>query len=138
MAKRGKGGSHSQNEPSRLLKAAGHPARLAILSALQSGAQCVNDIQNSVGLSQPNLSQHLALLKRVGWIDSHATGPMRCYYVLRPVLAKGLLGLMARASETTPRSRDSVVSEAMKGHVAPEKAPARVSKKTKPAGRVKK
>mgnify|MGYP001155749130 CR=1 FL=1 len=50
------------------LRVLAHPARIRILEELERGSRCVNDLSEIIGLSQPNLSQHLGLLKNKGWI----------------------------------------------------------------------
>jgi len=47
----------------RALKAMAHPLRLKILCVVGTGEACVQDIVNSVGTSQSNISQHLAILR---------------------------------------------------------------------------
>ena len=53
-----------QNEIAILMKALGHPARIAIIEHLLKIDSCVcNDIVNEIPLSQPTISQHLKELK---------------------------------------------------------------------------
>ncbi len=47
----------------RALKAIAHPLRLKILCVIGSDEACVQDIVDSVGTSQSNISQHLAILR---------------------------------------------------------------------------
>jgi ArsR family transcriptional regulator len=42
-----------------LLKAISHPLRLSIVCILSDGPLCVNQIHQSIGTSQANISQHL-------------------------------------------------------------------------------
>mgnify|MGYP000724164200 CR=1 FL=1 len=49
---------------SRSLKAMSHPLRLKILCTLGDQEISVQDIVDSVGTSQSNISQHLAILRR--------------------------------------------------------------------------
>jgi len=102
----------SLKDAAKVLKAAGHPARLAIIETLLGGAKTVGDVQGALGLSQPNLSQHLALLKRVGVIQSYASGPLRCYYLLRPTLAQDLLSLSRKVHKAVDVPKDRVVTQA--------------------------
>lgn len=72
-------------EPSRkaeLLKALGHPARVAILDILRRGEECVCRICPALEGSQPNTSKHLAVLKKAGIIDSRQEGTMTFYWVV--------------------------------------------------------
>lgn len=52
------------------LKALAHPTRLAILSLLSRGPLFVGEIEEMVGSTQSNVSQHLALLKKKGIVST--------------------------------------------------------------------
>ena len=45
-------------------KTLAHPLRLAILHCLKSGEKTVNELTETVGASQSNVSQHLALMRQ--------------------------------------------------------------------------
>ena len=47
----------------RSLKAIAHPLRLKILCVIGDQEACVQDIVDTVGTSQSNISQHLAILR---------------------------------------------------------------------------
>jgi ArsR family transcriptional regulator len=47
----------------RLCKAIADPKRLLIIDALRNGPRAVGDIADELGMSQPNTSQHLAILR---------------------------------------------------------------------------
>ncbi len=108
----------SLKDAAKVLKAAGHAARLAIIESLVEGAKTVGDIQDALGLSQPNLSQHLALLKRVGVIQAFASGPLRCYYLLRPTLAQDLLSLARKEHKAVDIGKERIVAQATEGRPA--------------------
>lgn len=63
-----------------LLKALGHPARLAIVKHLaqQPGCQC-GELVAALPLSQSTVSQHLAELKAAGILQGEVSGPRICY-----------------------------------------------------------
>ena len=46
-----------------LLKAMAHPLRLAIMHSLTTGPQCVHELVDATGASQPLVSQHLRVLR---------------------------------------------------------------------------
>lgn len=53
-----------QNELATLIKALGHPARIAIIDYLLKTESCIcGDIVNELPLAQPTVSQHLKELK---------------------------------------------------------------------------
>jgi len=57
-------------QASRSLKAISHPLRLKILCVLGTNEVNVQDIVESVGTSQSNISQHLAILRDKGVLGS--------------------------------------------------------------------
>jgi DNA-binding transcriptional ArsR family regulator len=71
-----------QNELAVLLKALGHPARVAIMQFLVKQTSCIcGDIVDVVPLAQPTISQHLKELKSVGLIQGTISGNSICYCV---------------------------------------------------------
>ncbi|MEJ2142249.1 MAG: metalloregulator ArsR/SmtB family transcription factor [Gammaproteobacteria bacterium] len=64
---------------SRSLKAMSHPLRLKILCTLGDQEISVQDIVEHVGTSQSNISQHLAILRDKGILDSRKDAN-RVYY----------------------------------------------------------
>ncbi|MDX9753365.1 MAG: metalloregulator ArsR/SmtB family transcription factor [bacterium] len=73
------------------LRVLAHPTRLAILDALKDGTQCVNDVCELLQRPQPNLSQHLAILRREGIVRYREEGKKRCYYLADPSSIQTLL-----------------------------------------------
>ncbi|MCP4583951.1 MAG: winged helix-turn-helix transcriptional regulator [candidate division Zixibacteria bacterium] len=51
---------------SKYFKAFGDPSRLRIIRLLSDKEMTVNDVADSVGLSQPTVSRHLAILREAG------------------------------------------------------------------------
>lgn len=65
-----------------VLKALGHPGRLAIIEFLAQSTSCIcGDIVNEIPLAQPTISKHLTELKRVGLIEGSIEGKTICYCV---------------------------------------------------------
>lgn len=60
-------------------KALGHATRLRLLKSMLEGPLCVRDLQHSLGQSQSNISQHLAVLRNRGLVISERRGNMTCY-----------------------------------------------------------
>ena len=54
----------------RALKAISHPLRLQILCVVGDQEVCVQDIVEAVGTSQSNISQHLAILRDKGVLQT--------------------------------------------------------------------
>ncbi len=78
-----------------LLKLMGHPLRVKILEQLEQGVKCVSDLEEFFETSQPNISQHLSLLRRAGLIDYFMDGRLRCYYLVDPAVPD-ILGIIRR------------------------------------------
>lgn len=71
-----------QNKLANLLKALGHPARLAIVEYLMKKGTCIcGDIVNELPLAQPTISQHLKELKNAGLIKGSIEGNAICYCI---------------------------------------------------------
>jgi DNA-binding transcriptional ArsR family regulator len=69
-------------EYSRKLKVCGHPVRLKLLCAIQGRSDsCVTNLWTCLGESQPVISQHLAVLKENGIVDSMVQGNRRIYSI---------------------------------------------------------
>lgn len=64
-----------------LLKAMAHEDRLLLLCQLTKGEQNVGELEASVGLHQPSLSQHLGVLREEGLVASRREGKY-IYYSL--------------------------------------------------------
>lgn len=64
-----------------LLKALSHAKRLEIIHLLRDKELSVSEIQEMLGLSQSNLSQHLMILRDAGVVESRRNGK-QIYYKL--------------------------------------------------------
>lgn len=64
-----------QNEIASVMKALGHPARIAIIQYLVKANHCINSsLVEELGLAQATISQHLKELKSVGLIKGTVEG----------------------------------------------------------------
>jgi len=70
--------------PANLFKVLAHPARLAILSVLQDGEQCVCHIEATLKLRQAYISQHLKVLKDAEIVTDRRDGWNMYYRVSQP------------------------------------------------------
>ena len=66
---------------SRLARALADETRLRILLALSRGEATVSDLSARLGLGQPRVSTHLALLRRAGLVSVRPSGRSRAYRV---------------------------------------------------------
>ena len=76
------------------LKVLAHPVRLAIIDALREGTCCVNDVSELLRIPQPNISQHLAILRKEGIVDYSEDGKRRCYFLCTPELVIPLFSFL--------------------------------------------
>ncbi|MEW6408934.1 MAG: metalloregulator ArsR/SmtB family transcription factor [Nitrospirota bacterium] len=78
-----------------ILKVIAHPVRIKILEELAKGVKCVSDFEDFLGISQPNISQHLTALRLSGIVDYFIDGRLRCYFLKHPLIP-GLLELLKK------------------------------------------
>lgn len=94
-----------QNELANLLKALGHPARVAIVEYLIQHKQCIcGDIVNELPLSQATISQHLRELKQVGIIQGNIEGNSICY-CLNPQVFEQITQFMGIVIESVTKNK---------------------------------
>lgn len=76
----------SSGQRIELLGVLAHPVRIRILEELTRGVKCVSDFEDFLEISQPNISQHLGLLRNHGVIDFYMDGRLRCYFLVDPMV----------------------------------------------------
>lgn len=81
------------DQASRALKAISHPIRLKILCILGENEVSVLDIVEYVGTSQSNISQHLAILRDKGILESRKEAN-RVFYRVGDARILKLIGMM--------------------------------------------
>lgn len=89
MATATKTGARTTDERlSQLLHAVSDPARRRILKALKQkgccsigkpSGMCACDIEQRIGLSQPTISHHMAILRKAGLVHAEKQGPWMWY-----------------------------------------------------------
>lgn len=68
---------------SEIFKALSNNIRLKIVIGLLEKSECnVNLVAEKLGISQPNVSQHLTILKNAGIIEGYRKGTQICYKVV--------------------------------------------------------
>src|SRR5262245_50567798 len=65
----------------RVLDALGDSTRRTVLKRLRTGARSVTDIADSMEVSRPAVSQHLAVLKAARLVTDKAEGTRRLYTI---------------------------------------------------------
>src|SRR5439155_27037473 len=64
---------------SRLFKALGDDTRLRIVALISHGELCVCHVQEALGLTQPNASRQLGILRDAGVVESRREGTWTYY-----------------------------------------------------------
>lgn len=72
---------------SKYFKAFGDPTRLKILGLLVDKEMSVNEITKAVGLSQPTVSRHLAILREADVVADRREG-QQVFYKLNKIAVK--------------------------------------------------
>lgn len=67
-----------------VIKCLGHPLRLLLLDAMQSGEATVSELQARTGASQAMVSQQLATLRGHGIVTARREGPFVRYSIVEP------------------------------------------------------
>ncbi len=65
-------------------KALANPRRLEILDLLRSGELSLETLVERMQIQRPALSQHLAVLKQKGFVNTEKTGRRVCCKIARP------------------------------------------------------
>jgi ArsR family transcriptional regulator len=71
-------------------KALAHPARVKLVKDLMKKDCCVGEIQKCLSISQPNVSQHLKVLKRAGIIEGRREKTKICYRIADEAIKKAI------------------------------------------------
>ncbi len=77
------------------LKKLAHPSRLMVVCALVDGELSVRDIEDTLGIRQPGLSQQLAELRQAGLVAARKESK-NVYYRLADARVSAFVGLMYR------------------------------------------
>ena len=88
---------------SEVCRALAHPTRRALLHCLSAGECDVGNLCSRLGVDQPTVSKHLAVLRRAGLIQARVEGPRRCYTLSEPAVGSVLDQLEELERALTPR-----------------------------------
>ncbi|MCY7418417.1 MAG: metalloregulator ArsR/SmtB family transcription factor [Chloroflexi bacterium] len=64
------------------------PKRLMILDALRHGGRSVSQLATTIGVSLPNASQHLAVMRNAGLVTGQRNGTSITYYLTEPTIVE--------------------------------------------------
>lgn len=99
-----------------IMRAMGHPARLAILRLLAGQGQrhcCCADVTDSLPLAQSTVSQHIKVLLDAGLIERLPKGTRNCYVLRRDRLEAvdaACRGLLAGLTDPQHRVREAMTA----------------------------
>ncbi len=79
------------------------PSRRHLLDLMRSRPRAVGELANATGMSQPNTSRHLRILREAGMVSSRASGRRRVYE-LRPEGFAELVGWLTPYALLATRS----------------------------------
>jgi ArsR family transcriptional regulator len=65
-----------------------YPKRLMLLDTLRGGERSVGELAATIGVTLPNASQHLAVLRSAGLVDGRRTGTTVNYRLAEPAIAE--------------------------------------------------
>ena len=65
----------------KIVKALSDPKRVKIIKMLQHRPLCVCEMQSALGISQPNVSNHLRILENAGLVEYYKEGLWVNYYL---------------------------------------------------------
>lgn len=90
-------------------RALGEPARLHILNVLMAGERTVSDLVEDTGLGQANVSKHLQLLRRLGYVERRKEGLYVKYRLADPGVSR-LCDIMCGRIEREAQSRAELLT----------------------------
>jgi ArsR family transcriptional regulator len=67
-----------------ICKTLAHPVRIAVLHLLADGPREVNRLAGELGISQPNASQHLSVMRAAGLVEAERDGREMLYRLTDP------------------------------------------------------
>jgi ArsR family transcriptional regulator len=100
-----------------LFRALGHPARIRVLELLVLGEQPVSRLLAETGLEPSSLSQHLAVVKRTGLVESSRAGNTVTYRLADPSVGAFLAAARQVLAATLGRARQTL--EELEGSSSP-------------------
>ncbi|NLF15901.1 MAG: winged helix-turn-helix transcriptional regulator [Lentisphaerae bacterium] len=92
----------------RIVKALGHPSRLAMIDELSRGERCVCELREVVGADLSTVSKHLTLLKTVGIVEDDKRGVQVFYRLKVPCVLK-FFGCIEAVLENQAREATRVI-----------------------------
>jgi DNA-binding transcriptional ArsR family regulator len=94
----------------QVFQALAHPTRISIVEALREGEVSAGALMNQLAVEQPNLSQHLAVLRTKQIVISRKAGN-QVYYSLRDPVLTQVLDLLKQYFNTHLQQTVAMLSD---------------------------
>jgi DNA-binding transcriptional ArsR family regulator len=98
------------NLHAEMCKTISNPRRQAILDTIRNGEMTVSELIEKTGISQANLSQHLAILRSKGVVNTRRDGN-NVHYSLSNLKIIEAYDLISEVLEDSVTSRDKAIRE---------------------------
>jgi len=98
------------NLHAEMCKTLSNPRRQAILDTIRSDEMTVSELIKKTGISQANLSQHLAILRSKGVVNTRRDGN-NIYYSLSNIKIIKAYDLISEVLEDSTSSREKAIRE---------------------------
>ena len=98
------------NLHAEMCKTISNPRRQAILDTIRNGEMTVSELIEKTGISQANLSQHLAILRSKGVVNTRRNGN-NVHYSLSNLKIIEAYDLISEVLEDSATSRDKTIRE---------------------------
>jgi ArsR family transcriptional regulator len=95
-----------------ICKTLSNPNRQAILDAIREDEMTVTELINKTGISQANLSQHLAILRSKGVVNTRREGN-NIYYSISNLKIIKAYDLISEVLEASFHNKHQIVSDAI-------------------------
>jgi DNA-binding transcriptional ArsR family regulator len=76
----------ARSRAAAIAKALADPKRLCVVEELAAGERSVGDLSRCIGCQVPNMSQHLAVLRSAGVVESRREGSTVFYRLVDPTI----------------------------------------------------
>lgn len=95
-----------------ICKTISNPRRQAIIDNIRKKEMTVNSIAKKTGISQANLSQHLAILRAKGVVSARREGNNTYYSITNPKIIEAY-DLISEVLKETIQSRNKTVTDVL-------------------------
>jgi ArsR family transcriptional regulator len=86
------------DEMAKFFKALAHPVRIRLLRRLMDEECCVSEVEKCLRISQPNVSQHLRILRQSGLIEGSRRRTRICYRIADERI-RTILGILGKGND---------------------------------------